>query len=479
MRKMRTVFISGNFSILHPGHFRLFSLAKKIGDRLVIGLNRNLEVASNIHIPYELRKESLEAVKLIDEVIEVGDNLGETILRVRPEIILKGSEHSKLYNLEQSLLESYGGKLLFGSGDFSMSSEEFIEAHRNNLVSNPLNASQFLERNCIDPPSLNSTLTNFRNLEVLILGDLIIDEYTECESVGLSQEEPIVVFRQGEKKRYVGGAGIVALHANSLGAKTHFVTITGNDHESSYAEGTFEEAGLDSFLIKNDASSTILKQRFRVNGRSTFRLTRYDDFTTSNEYKDRFMRKVEELIPKMDVLIFSDFNYGLLQIDIVEKVIRLARENGLFIAADCQISSQIADYHKYKSVDLVTPTEHEARVTLRDGKNGLAATAIAFQKELQAKNLIVTLGADGALMQEWMPKASQEFQTDLIPALNDNPIDVSGAGDSMLIVSALALRLGARLSEAAYLGSLASAIQVGRQGNQPIAFNELSQELFR
>jgi bifunctional ADP-heptose synthase (sugar kinase/adenylyltransferase) len=172
-------------------------------------------------------------------------------------------------------------------------------------------------------------------------------------------------------------------------------------------------------------------------------------------------------------LIFSDFNYGLLDSELVLSIIKLAKAAGVFIAADCQISSQIADYLKYRGVDLVTPTEHEARVTLRNNHDGLAAIANTFQESLKSKYLMLTLGADGVLLQEQIDHKHGSFKADVLPALNPNPKDVAGAGDSFLVLATLALAGGATINEAAYLASLGANVQVSRIGNIPITAEEI------
>lgn len=470
---MTSVFISGNFSVLHPGHIRLFQLAKKLGNNLIVGVIPDKGVISSLKVPLELRLESLKSINLVDQITVIEKSLEESLRRIKPDVVLKGPEHKNKYNIEESIVNSYGGKLLFGSGDFAMSSEELMASQENDLLEVDDRTQPFLMRHAIDPDEIAKLVQTFSSLKVLVIGDLIIDEYIECESIGMSQEDPLVVFRALHKQRFVGGAGIVALHASSLGAKTSLITLAGNDNESKFAAENFKSNGLDYHFVSEGTESTVLKQRYRINGKTNFRLNRFDDLVISNETRTVFLNKVKEVLSGVDLVIFSDFNYGILDVELVSEIVREARARGIFIAADCQISSQIADYSKYQGVDLITPTEHEVRVTLRDNASGLAAVAINFQEMLGVPNLLITLGGDGMLLQERSKDFGSDFLTDSIPAFSERVVDVAGAGDSVLVAASLALAAKASLNRAAYLGTIAAALQVNRVGNSPLNIDEL------
>ena len=470
---MRSVFISGNFSILHPGHIRLFKLAKSLGDRLIVGVNSDETVNSPLKVPITMRLESLNAIQMIDETIIINNDLEKVLLEIKPDVILKGREHEHLKNIEQDIVTKIGGKLVFGSGDFVMSSKDFLSSIEK--TSNVFDSAgkAFLERHKINLTAIEDIIEKSKRIRVLVIGDLIIDEYIDCEPIGLSQEDPTVTFRSVKSKRYAGGAGIVSMHCASIGASTTFIGVAGNDSEMELAKKLLENSGVNTNLLIDNSRQTILKQRFKSGGKTQFRLNRFNDATITIDSRREFLNKVEVSLKNADLLIFSDFNNGLLDTEIVATTISMARTAGVFLAADCQISSQIANYLKYKGVDLVTPTEHEARVTLRNNQDGLAAIANAFQESLQSRYLMLTLGADGVLLQEQIKHEHGNFRADVLPALNKNARDVAGAGDSFLVLASLALAVGASVNEAAYLASVGSSVQVSREGNIPITVEEI------
>ena len=144
------------------------------------------------------------------------------------------------------------------------------------------------------------------------------------------------------------------------------------------------------------------------------------------------------------------------------------------MVADSQSSSQIGDISKFKNMTLVTPTEREIRLSLNDFESGLVVLSQKLVEKSQAKYIFTTLGAEGVLIYN---STQDGLLTDNINALGNVVKDVSGAGDSLMTVSAMALAVGANIWQSAYLGSMASAIQVSRVGNIPIKKDELLQEL--
>ena len=175
-----------------------------------------------------------------------------------------------------------------------------------------------------------------------------------------------------------------------------------------------------------------------------------------------------------DLIIFSDFNYGCLPQPLVTKISKFAAEQGVMIAADSQSSSQYGDISRYQGANLITPTEHEARVALQNYDDGLVVLADKLMKKTGSDNILLKLGPDG-LIAQCQEQIDKKPHTEKLDALNTNPKDVSGAGDSMLATASLALISGANLWEASLLGNIAAFLQVGRLGNLPIKSQEIAE----
>jgi bifunctional ADP-heptose synthase (sugar kinase/adenylyltransferase) len=175
--------------------------------------------------------------------------------------------------------------------------------------------------------------------------------------------------------------------------------------------------------------------------------------------------------------VFSDFNYGCLPQAVVDRIVPMALARGVMLAADSQSSSQVGNIGRFQHMDLLTPTEREARISTRNQEDGLVVLAEALRQQSSARYILLKLGEEGLMIHAGNGAAPSHWLTDRIGNLNSAPKDVAGAGDSLLIASALTLACGGNIWEAACLGSLAAAIQVGRVGNTPIQHRELRREL--
>jgi rfaE bifunctional protein kinase chain/domain len=308
------------------------------------------------------------------------------------------------------------------------------------------------------------------------VGDLIVDEYITCEPLGMSQEDPTIVVTPIDSTRFIGGAGIVAAHAAGLGASVNFVSVSGKDLSRDYALESLASAGVKVELIVDDHRPTTLKQRFRSKGKSLLRVSHLHQGAISASLQNQLLSSIKRSLKEADLLVFSDFNYGCLPQQLVDKIVAFAKDKGIFMAADSQSSSQVGDISRFKGMDLITPTEREARLSTRNREDGLVVLVEQLRQQANAKNVLLKLGEEGLLINA-ATSNGEDWLTDRVDALNNAAKDVAGAGDSLLITSAMILACGGNIWEAACLGSISAAIQVGRVGNSPLTSEELLREL--
>ena len=473
----RTVFVSGNFNVLHPGHLRLLRFARECGERLIVAVYSDRIAGNGAHVPELLRLEGVQSNSWVDEAFVIDEPVAVVIGRLRPNIVVKGNEHEFRFNLELAVLEQYGGRLLFSSGETVFSSVDLLhkEFFTTNIRSTGL-PHDYMIRHGIDVARLRSLLQQFASLKVCVVGDLIVDEYITCQPLGMSQEDPTIVVTPIDSTRFVGGAGVVAAHAAGLGAEVQFISVTGTDACREFAQKELAAAGVNAHLLEDDSRPTTLKQRFRCMGKTLLRVSRLHQTAIATQFQARLLAHLEEAIQDINLLVFSDFNYGCLPPAVVNKVTLMAKAKGVMLAADSQSSSQVGDISRFQGMDLLTPTEHEARISTRNHDDGLVVLAEALRQMSAAHNILLKLGQEGLLIHAGNGK-DDDWLTDRVDALNTAPRDVAGAGDSLLITSAMTLASGGNIWEAACLGSLAAAVQVGRVGNTPLSTKELLQEL--
>jgi rfaE bifunctional protein kinase chain/domain len=475
--KNRTVFVSGHFNILHPGHLRLLRTAKEYGEHLIVAVESDRLAGMAAHLPEKLRLEGVQSNSLVDKAFIVDEPITDIISRLRPDIVVMGKEHEARHNLELTALEQYGGRLVFSSGETLFSTLDLI--HKEFQTFDPRSISLptgYLTRHAIDKSRLVRLLNDFATLKVCVVGDLIIDEYITCEPLGMSQEDPTIVVTPVDSTRFVGGAGIVAAHAAGLGAMVQFVSVTGNDASREYALEGLAAARVDAQLLLDDSRPTTLKQRYRCKGKSLLRVSHLHQGAISAALQKQLLLLLEQALDGADLLVCSDFNYGCLPQPLVDQLEVMAKSRGVLRAADSQSSSQVGDISRFKGMDLITPTEREARISTRNREDGLVVLAEKLRQQASAHNVLLKLGEEGLLIHAGNGKGDS-WLTDRVDALNSAAKDVAGAGDSLLIASAMTLACGGTIWEAACLGSLAAAVQVGRVGNTPLHTEELLREL--
>lgn len=475
MKKNSTVLVCGNFNILHPGHLRLLRFAKEQGDNLIVGVQSDKVAGASAYVPEQLRLEGIKSNNLVSDAFIIDETVPQVIKRLRPDIVVKGKEHESLDNPEISELEQYGGKLVFSSGETIFSSFDIISKEFQSINSKTIHLPEsYLARHRISPARLAEIVKDFGSLKICVIGDLIIDEYITCEPLGMSQEDPTIVVTPIDTIRFIGGAGIVAAHAAGLGAHVNFISIVGNDEDGDYAKQELLRLGVDAHLLIDDSRPTTLKQRYRSKGKSLLRVSKLHQGLISLELQKRVTDNLEKIVANLDLVIFSDFNYGCLPQAMVDKIISLTQKHDIFVAADSQSSSQIGDIGRYKGVNLVTPTEREARISTRNKDSGLIVLAEELRGLTGASNVFLKMGEEGFII--YAPNSVEGWVSDRIEALNNSPKDVAGAGDSLLTAGSMALVAGATVWEAGCLGAVAAALQVGRVGNTPLQAIELLEE---
>ncbi len=467
------VFVSGVFNVVHPGHLRLLRFAREQGSVLVVGVFCDRLVPKALLAEPD-RLEGVRVLSYVDHAFLMTEPVSDVVRKIRPDLVIKGSEWAHADNPEEAIVREYGGRVLFSSGEITLSSLDLLHSEfRRRERFSPIPDTEFLTRRGITGRTLRDAIAAFPELRVLVLGDTIVDEYFFCDALGMSQEDPVLVVRPHTTERYIGGAAIVALHARGLGAQVRFASVLGNDEAGTWVEQEIARQGIETVLVRDDSRPTTLKQRYVSQGKKLLRVSHLREHAMGHDLIAAFTRRLDHLLEGVDLVLFSDFNYGFLCDEFRTEALRRCHERELLTAADSQSSSQIGDIGCYEGVGLVTPTEREARLALHDRESGLVVLAQRLQQRMHVRHMILTLAKDGVLIHEPNAAGSAEFATDSIPALNPNPKDTLGAGDAFLVGTSLTLAAGCSVWTAAYLGSLCAAFEVACVGNRPLAGPEI------
>jgi rfaE bifunctional protein kinase chain/domain len=472
---MRQVLVQGNFDVLHPGHIRLLKFAKECGDQLIVAINTDSAMKTKSRVTQEHRLEMVKSLECVDEAFLTSTTPEHLISELKPYAVVKGKEFDEQCNPEKAALDAYGGLLIFGSGEFESNAYQFINKNLNSHSAFDFQEMQtFAHRHDITRESVFEYLNKIQDISALVIGEVIVDEYVQGNAVGLSQEDPTIVMTPNKTDSFLGGAAITAGHIKSLGAEqVALVSVLGEDDTAKYVKESIKNYQVSPLLFTDSSRPTPLKTRFRAGSKTLLRVNKVRQHKISKELQQKILSTIEDKLDKFNLLVFSDFNYGILPQSLVEKLMLLCKKRGVKVVADSQTSSQVGDISRYKDTQLLTPTEREVRVSLNNFDDGLVTLAHKLTQKTQANYVVITLAEEGIFIHN-PDKTSTNWENDRLPAINPNAIDPAGAGDCFLAASALLLVSGSDIWHACYVANLAAACQVNTIGNNPLPFSKLS-----
>jgi bifunctional ADP-heptose synthase (sugar kinase/adenylyltransferase) len=199
-------------------------------------------------------------------------------------------------------------------------------------------------------------------------------------------------------------------------------------------------------------------------------VSRIKDHKISKNIEQEIINKLNKLAPDIDGIMVSDFVYGVITKNILDEITRLSKKFNIKLFGDLQCSSQVGKVTKFNDFDLITPTEKESRVALDDNESGVEWIANTLLKKTNSKNMLLKLGPDGFIAYS----NDKLIQRQNFPALTVNPVDVTGAGDSLFAAMSVSLSSGASLIESSAIGVCMASLAVKEVGNIPISKEKLS-----
>lgn len=478
----------GCFDIVHPGHIRYLEFARRQGDILIVSVTGDSDVSkgeNRPYIPQELRAENLAALVFVDYVLINTAPTAEGILdRLRPDFYVKGLEyeHSRDagFLAEKAMVEKYGGRMIYSSGEVVFSSTNLIEQLPKGQETQRHRLTRLCREHDITRTALDEVLDRFRDLHVLVVGDVVLDRYVLCDAIGVASESPMMSLAQRDERTFVGGAAIVARHVAALGGHAFLLSGGANDPASESVKKVLSAEGVE-FNFVQDRPSLVEKTRFLAEDTKVFKVDRAAAVPLDSLAERRAAAILEQQSKLADAVIFCDFGYGMITGSLLSRVLPALRQNVRILTAD--VSGGRANLLNFRNADLLCPTEREARATLHDQESGVATVAWKLLQETQARHLFLTLEKRGLLVFERRgqdrntPEWSARLKSEQLPAFADHAVDHLGCGDALLSCATMALAAGTTPMQAAYLGNAAAAIEVGTFGNQPIELSALADYL--
>lgn len=319
--------------------------------------------------------------------------------------------------------------------------------------------------------SVHKYLQRFPSCHVLILGDVMLDEYMWGTVSRISPEAPVPVVAVRSETVRVGGAGNVATNVAALGGRVSLIGVVGNDAAAERLSHELELAGVKSDGLITDASRpTTIKSRVVAGSQHVVRFDRESDVPASRVVRRQVVAAVREQLPKADVLLISDYAKGVVGPGLVREVLALAARYRTPVAVD----PKVQHLNLFTGVTLVAPNHHEAaaaaRVSVRSEAD-LLRVGHRLLGRLKARAVLITRGEQGMSLFE-AGKAVVH-----IPTVAREVYDVTGAGDTVMGALSLALAAKADMHTAAVLANYAAGIVVGKRGTATVSRAELHRSL--
>lgn len=315
------------------------------------------------------------------------------------------------------------------------------------------------------------TVSNFKKARVLVIGDLMLDEFIWGDVSRISPEAPVPVVWVKKESFMPGGASNVANNLRSLGADVHLVGVVGDDKNGAILKGELEQKGIHVAGIMTDESRpTILKTRVVAHHQQVVRIDKENKEKLSDAMISRMAAYVEDIIKDVDAVIIEDYAKGVITPALLKKVVPLAKKHGKIISVD----PKEEHFKYYKGISVITPNNHEAAravgFEINDRETLIKAGAKLLSK-LNCKIGLITLGENG------MAVFQKDRPMEQIPTVAQEVFDVSGAGDTVIASYTLALASGADPISAAHISNCAAGIVVGKVGIAVVAPDELLERI--
>ena len=471
----------GHFNLIHPGHLRYLQHAKNLATKLIVVIVSDKELDKESfgqHFSEKERAESMANLQIVDNVIILSNLTFDKLVEiVKPKALVFGKEFE--YKQSRQIKLAIGavsgrGKVVFHAGETHYSTANLLHGDVLDIESNSRNQLNVICRNHdITLESLKNKLNSFSDSRLIVIGDTIVDNYVACDALGMSAEAPVLVVKELENCEFIGGAAIVASHVAALGAKCHYISVVGEDDQSNMVAQSLIEQDVDADLIIDASRPTTYKTRYMVENQKLFRVSRIKDHKILEKIEQDIIDKLTKLAPNIDGILVSDFVYGVITQNILDAIINLSSQFDIKLYGDLQCSSQVGKVSKFSGFDLITPTEKESRVALGDNESGIEWIANTLLKDTNSKNMLMKLGSDGFIAYS----NSKFMERQNFPALSGNPVDVTGAGDSLFAAMSVSLSSGASLMEASVIGTCMASLSVKKVGNIPITNDRLDQYL--
>lgn len=466
----KIVLCHGVFDLLHIGHIRYFRQAAKMGDVLVVTVTPDDFVDKGPDRPAFTEALRAEAIASLDAVNFVAVNkwptAEETLRLLKPDYYVKGAEFrdqaadmtGKIAQ-EAAIVKEVGCELVFAE-DIVFSSSNLINRY---LSQYPEETREYLDifRKRYKLEDIIKIVDRMASLNVLVVGDTILDEYQYCAALGVSSKDPALALHYQSKDLFAGGALAVANHVAAFAGNVRLVTLLGDHERHEDFIRSQLAANVTPHFITQTGAPTTLKRRF-VDGYSFTKLFEVYVMESSglNKKEDtKLCEWMREQIPRYDLVIAADFGHGAISGALVNDLVDEAN----FLAVNTQANAGNRGYHvitRYPRIDFGCLAGHELRLAMRNEIDHERNMTDRLARRLDCRQFVSTLGKRGCLV--W----GRDEDLLGIPAFARSVVDRVGAGDAFFAIASLASFMGLDNEILGFLGNIVGAEAVEIIGNK-------------
>lgn len=313
----------------------------------------------------------------------------------------------------------------------------------------------------------NTILNEFPNKKIVIIGDLVADQFLRGTIARVSREAPVFILRHDETETLAGGAANAAVNVASLEGNAVLIGLTGNDSDGRELLAQLENSNVDCrFVVMSDEIRTTTKVRVLAGQhyaprQQVIRIDYENKTAISAEIIEKLKQHLISAAENADALIISDYNYGVANSELFKTARRISVENKIPLLIDSRFRLE-----NFPDATTATPNQEEVEQIL--GKDFTAENCAELCRRLGFQSLLVTCGNKGMLLVE-----ENEQSTGIEAIGAKEPIDVTGAGDTVIAVYALGLACGLSFAESANLANHAGGIVVMKKGTASVKTDEL------
>ncbi len=313
---------------------------------------------------------------------------------------------------------------------------------------------------------IESALEKFSIARVLVLGDIMLDQFVWGEVSRISPEAPVPVVDVQKETMLLGGAANVANNLRALGARCGLAGIIGQDAHGEIVRSLAQQQEIDVSCLIPSRRPTTLKTRIVARGQQVVRVDRESRTDLSGNTAERLVSAVCKALPEIDIVIVSDYNKGVVSKKVMQGIWEAASVHNVPVLVDPKPDNA----HLYRGVTLLTPNNLEAEIMAGiriETDQDVERAAGLIGDKLSASGVLITRGPKGMAL--WQRKRGI-FS---IPTAAREVFDVTGAGDTVISTAALGLVSGLDMRQAAWLANLAAGIVVGKVGTATVSVQEI------